>query len=274
MVHSVAMSPELSSQLSSEVSPELLPAPPLPVPAPGALAVPAPGLVEVWLHRTPAGGLTEPQRDGLRADLDAAAVAKTARYVREADRDRGLLGHALLRRLAAGLIGGAPAAVPFELRCPSCGTVDHGKPVLPGDGVPQLSLSHSGDYVMVALTGPGPGVGADVEARREVDWDSMAGTVFAPVEWQRVRAAADPVRAGLRAWVRKEAAVKATGEGLSVPMREVVIDEEPGGWRTATPAGQSLAGRDVVVGDGHLAAVATVGTGGLPAVLVRHAVLV
>jgi 4'-phosphopantetheinyl transferase len=259
---------------SVRMPPEVLPAPPRPVPSPGGLAVPAAGVVEVWLHRTPAGGLAEAQRDRLRADLDPATVARTARYLREADRDRGLLGHALLRRLAAGLVGGTPATVPFELRCVSCGSGDHGKPALVGDGRPELNLSHSGDFVMVALAGPGNPVGADVEGRREVDWATMASTVFDPAEWRRVQAAPDPAEAGLRGWVRKEAAVKATGEGLAVPLREVVVEEAPGGWRTVTPGGQALAGRDVAVEGGYLAAVAIPDRGELPAVLVHRAVLI
>jgi 4'-phosphopantetheinyl transferase len=260
MVHSIGMS-------------DVLPAPPRPVPAPGALAVPADGMVEVWLHRTPTGGLIEEQRDVLRADLDPATQAKVARYVRAEDRDRGLLGHALLRRLAAALTGTAPADVPFELRCRSCGGGDHGKPALPGDGRPELSLSHSGNFVMVAVAGPGREVGADVEARRGVDWAAMAGTVFHPAEWDRVRASDDADQAGLRGWVRKEAAVKATGEGLSVPLRGVVITDVPGGWRTSTPGGPAVSGRDVPVEDGHLAAVAVTGPA-LPDVLVHRARLV
>ncbi|MFC0031676.1 4'-phosphopantetheinyl transferase family protein [Micromonospora chaiyaphumensis] len=152
--------------------------------------------------------------------LDTDERRRRAGFARAADRDRFTLGAALLR-LAAGAHLGIPARrVPVRRRCPHC-RGPHGRPTLPGEPL-HLSVTHAGDLVGVAVTAAGP-VGLDVEQEVELDWRRLARRIQAPGE-------ADPIRsrAGfLRCWTRKESVLKATGDGLRVPMSEVAIGPGP-----------------------------------------------
>jgi 4'-phosphopantetheinyl transferase len=229
------------------------------LPAAGTLAVPA-GL-QVWWAQVDVGRLPDRLRTDLAADLNPATLAKLDRFVRVADRDRGLAAHALLRRLLVAVVGGRPAELVLRTHCPSCGTTEHGKPYLDAGGSPppvEVNLSHSGQVVAVALAPPGVQVGVDVEGRRPVDWPALRRSVFADQEWAVTEAAPDPDRHRTQAWARKEAAAKASGHGLSLPFSGVVVtDAAWGGWTAALPdqAG-AAAGWDVGIGPEVAAAVA------------------
>jgi 4'-phosphopantetheinyl transferase len=137
------------------------------------------------------------------------------RYLRDEDRDRFTLGVVVTRMALAPLLGVPPERVPLSRACRDCGE-PHGPPVLSGSGAdgPYLSVSHSGDRVAVALAAAGP-VGVDVEAVRPLD-EGIQRHVLAPAE---------SLDGGelLSYWTRKEAIVKATGDGLRVPMTSITV---------------------------------------------------
>jgi 4'-phosphopantetheinyl transferase len=165
--------------------------------------------------------------------LDDHERVRLARLRRPADRARYLAAHALVRLVLAPLVGTAADALAFDRTC-RCGA-PHGKPVLPGG--PGFSLSHAGELVGVAVREDGP-VGLDVEQVRDVaDLDALAGHVRSPAE--RARGDLDP--AGFfRAWTRKEALVKATGDGLAAPMTAITLaDHGPGVERWTGPGAPS-----------------------------------
>jgi 4'-phosphopantetheinyl transferase len=197
--------------------------------------LPVPAGVQVWFTRLPAGELDDAVRDRLAAGLDAATLERLARFRQPADRDRGLAGHGLLRRLLGAVTGTPPAAVGLATWCASCGLDDHGKPYLPdpagGEPALQFNLSHSGSVVAVALAAPGLDVGVDVESReRTVDWATLRRSVFADEEWELTSGRPDPAAARTDLWSRKEAAAKATGHGLARSLRSVrVIGPPPPG---------------------------------------------
>jgi 4'-phosphopantetheinyl transferase len=149
--------------------------------------------------------------------LDRAERERRDRYAFKADRARFAVGAALLRLVAGHVLDVAPEQVSVDRRCQSCGR-PHGKPSL-GAGGPHVSVSHSGDYVGVAVCADAP-VGVDVEhAGRRTDYQALIPHVLGPAE---ASAAVDEA-AFLRYWVRKEAVVKATGDGLSAGLREVTV---------------------------------------------------
>ena len=163
------------------------------------------------------GGTVAPEADqrwcGL---LDDHERDRLARFRRPADRARYLAAHALARLVLAQFVGRGPATLVFDRIC-RCGA-EHGKPVLANG--PGFSLSHAGDLVGVAVRPDGP-VGLDVEQVRAVaDLDALAGHVRSPVE--RARDGLDPT-AFFRTWTRKEALVKATGDGLASPMTAITL---------------------------------------------------
>jgi phosphopantetheinyl transferase len=127
----------------------------------------------------------------------------------------------------------------LRTRCASCGESDHGKPYLdvgrPNPPV-EVNLSHSGELVCVALAPAGVQVGVDVEQRRSVQWAALRRSVFADQEWALTTQADDPERSRMDAWARKESSVKASGHGLSLALRDVMVtDADWGGWTAALP---------------------------------------
>ena len=122
-----------------------------------------------------------------------------------------LAGHWQARELAADWLQ-------VEARRIALHRHDDGRPRLVVDGAPSplsLSLSHSGDWLAIALaTVP---VGIDVELpRRPRDLDALARFTFSPEEVERLRGVPDAERAQAFhvAWTLKEARGKRIGEGL------------------------------------------------------------
>jgi 4'-phosphopantetheinyl transferase len=149
--------------------------------------------------------------DRLLSDVE---VQRAGRLHRAEDRVRQRLGAVLLRLAAGSILGGPPERVRVERTCPRC-SAPHGRPVLPGTGL-HASITHSGDLVGLALTGVAP-VGLDVERIAAVDLDGLAGIVLHPDE------RAPDGDSFFTYWTRKEAVVKATGDGLAVPLSGVRV---------------------------------------------------
>nr|WP_106582958.1 4'-phosphopantetheinyl transferase superfamily protein [Murinocardiopsis flavida] len=187
----------------------------------------------------------------LLALLDDSERARRARFQRAADRDRYTVAHALARVACAHAAGCAPEEVGFAHRCRSCerrGERDrepHGKPhpAGPAAGL-EMSLSHSGDRVVLALT-RGAAVGVDVEQVTGArDVDGLAKYALAGGEHADWRALPAPVRTAgfFTYWARKEALLKATGDGLSEGLTVVQVGppHEPAvvrSWRTPEAPG-------------------------------------
>ena len=179
--------------------------------------------------------------------LDAHERERLARFRRPADRARYVAAHGLAR-LVLGGSGRAAAALVFDRTC-RCGA-PHGKPVLQGG--PGFSLTHAGALVGVAVH-PDGAVGLDVEQVRHLaDLATMAAHVHSPAE--RARAASPDPAAFFRTWTRKEALLKATGEGLATPMTAITLaaDGAGVGWGD----GQRWWLRDLSPAPDHPAAVA------------------
>jgi 4'-phosphopantetheinyl transferase len=155
------------------------------------------------------------------------------------------------------LLGEQLGQDPQQLRF---GTAAGGKPYLVDGGL-QFNLSHSGEVACVASS-PAVAVGVDVERVRAFkNEDGIRRRICSPVELAslpRLAAAIGSAEAALiQLWVRKEAVVKASGEGIvrdlnefSV-LEELVDDGHGGRWRCLDlPAPQA----------GYLAAVAFAAT--------------
>ncbi|WP_224390824.1 4'-phosphopantetheinyl transferase superfamily protein [Pseudonocardia sp. ICBG1293] len=207
-------------------------------------------------------------RPDLVALLDPHERERLGVLRRDEDRARYLAAHALARLVLAEHLALDPAALQLDRTC-RCGR-PHGKPRLAGRGdAPGFSLTHSGELVGVAL-GAGP-VGVDVEAHRPLDGlDGLARHALSPDE----RAAGTPAAAGvLVTWTRKEALLKATGEGLSSPMDAITLSAPDAPARVLHWAGEAgtwwvadvATGRDdhpgAVAGPGPVAPPVTVADG-------------
>jgi 4'-phosphopantetheinyl transferase len=201
--------------------------------------------------------------------LDDTERQRWVAYRRDEDRERFLVGCALAKTVLAGYAGLRPADVRFDRTCPRCGR-PHGKPVIKGSALSH-SVTHSGDLVAVAVARTP--VGVDVEqldgrARPlggDGDTQALARLVLADGE-QATLAAVHPsarTREFLAAWTRKEAVTKATGDGLRVSFRDVVIVTDEGTPRlVAWPypqAPDSVSLMDLEAAPGYVAALAVLG---------------
>ena len=179
------------------------------------------GVIHVWSLRLD-GSLTV---DESRALLSAEEVERASRFVTGELRRRFIIGRAALRRLLSVYTHAAPGTLAFELG-------PHGKPSLRDAGRLQFNMSHSGELAVAAVaTDP---VGIDVEELREVRGAAaIAARFFSEAEQTQYNALApeDRTRAFFRCWTRKEAFIKATGEGLSRPLASFDVtlraDEPP-----------------------------------------------
>ena len=195
------------------------------------------------------------------AGLSADERTRAARFHFARDRARFLRRRAALRHLLAGYAGREPHALVFAQGA-------HGKPALPGTGL-EFNLSHSGGCAVLAVT-RGRRVGVDVE-RIEAERATLAVArrFFAPTEAAAVAAAAPAERAVtfFRCWTRKEAYVKARGEGLSLPLDRFEVPLEPNATDALTVARDDHAEarrwslRELVPAPQHLGALVVEGQG-------------
>ncbi len=230
--------------------------------AAGSATVPSlrAGECQVWWAR-PAAGHSE-----LLSLLDAGEHARWSRFRRDEDRARYLVAHALARLVLAAHLGTPAAKLGFAAVCRQCGGTDHGKPRLRAAGNIEFSLSHSGERVVLAVARDAA-LGVDVERlkpRRDVA--AVIQAVLSAAE-QHVLAglpAAESALALLRYWTRKEALLKATGDGLAVAPATITVtppDARPAlvAWATAPPLEAEAHLFDLNPGPGHVASLAVLG---------------
>ena len=204
--------------------------------------------------------------------LTPSERARWARYRHASDRDRFSTGADLQRRALREMCG---VDVPLERQCPSCHAADHG-PVRPGGGYASqwtLSLSHSGRFAMVGIAPAPSAIGVDIElATRR--YDRVSALAFSAAERARDRADGAGPTEWTRRWCRKEAVLKATRRGVSLPMSSLEVSSatEPArvmAWADGPPDLDLQGVRLFDVEPAHLphgyvAAVAAVGTQAMP----------
>lgn len=174
--------------------------------------------VHVWLAVLPA---REEAVSDLARFLSPDEQARAARFHFPKDRAAFVTARGRLRTLLGRYLRIAPEKIRFILN-------SHGKPELPAPAPLQFNLSHSGELAAFAFTRHHR-VGVDVEqVRADFASDPVAERFFAAGEVGQLRALPAPARANafFDCWTRKEAFVKARGEGLSLGLEqfEVLVD--------------------------------------------------
>lgn len=213
--------------------------------------------VDVWRIRMPAAG-TAP--DALCDLLDADELQRANRYKNTAARRRFVTARASLRLILAGYCGTSPEDLSF-----SAGA--HGKPQLTGSHSEELhfNVSHSVDLIVVAVSRGAP-LGIDVEfIDPAADWPALSRKVCTDRERARLAAfSQDEGRlAFFRCWTRKEAYVKARGDGFALPLIrcEVSVGSAEPPRIENVPGGAIEIGRwsleDLAVSAGYAGAIVT-----------------
>jgi 4'-phosphopantetheinyl transferase len=138
--------------------------------------------------------------------------ARAARFRFDVDRYRFSVGRTALRNILAAYVGLAPARLVFR-------EGPHGKPALEGIEL-EFNLSHSSEYALIAVSRRRR-VGVDVERiRADFASQAVARRFFAAAEVAALAASAphEYPTAFFRCWTRKEAYVKARGDGLTLEL--------------------------------------------------------
>jgi 4'-phosphopantetheinyl transferase len=162
----------------------------------------------------------------LETVLSEREAKRVRSFRKQADQARALLSCGLLRLLLAEELSIAPHEVPVTRTCPTCGE-EHGKPRLlrRNETTMEISVSHSGEWVVIGLSQQHP-FGVDIEwIKREADLDGLVRMSLSEAEQQSWRSLPpeQQMRGFYRYWTRKEAIVKATGDGLTVPLQHVQV---------------------------------------------------
>lgn len=179
----------------------------------------APDEVHVWGWRVSATRLQGGRAGRL---LSGEELARADRFLYPEHRAAFLSAHIGLRIILAGYVGIAPSDLAF-------GETRRGKPCLVqrrGRSV-EFNLAHSADLALLAVSSGAP-VGVDVEKVRPISLD-VAHANFAPAEVGCLLRLPAPERdeSFLRCWTRKEAFVKATGDGLDTPLASFEVTLAP-----------------------------------------------
>ncbi len=167
-------------------------------------------------------------------------------------------------RLVAYLTGGGADTRTGRL-CPRCGSARHGRPFLHRTDAragERISIARTTGATLVAVSRAGA-VGVDVERLDRFSDPSLAGVVLHPEE----RASGPDLLAA--AWVRKEALLKMTGDGLAVEPARIQLGGTPAvpavvrwpfdgtpGWLHDLPLAPGLVA--AVAGEGERPAAVTV----------------
>ena len=137
--------------------------------------------------------------------------------------------------------------------------------MLPGADSPQFSLAHSGDAVLVAVAGQP--VGVDVEQDPRGCMCSMTSAMH-PADAAVLGSLPEPERheAVIGWWVRAEAVLKCTGEGIAHGLGGFPVISGPAG----TPV-HGCAVDSIAAPAGYRAAIALAGDAGITRLTVRAA---
>ncbi len=176
--------------------------------------------IEVWLARL---------------DLDARQVGQCAnllsrdeqlraeRYHFERDRRRFTVTRGILRTLLGAHLEMAPAAITF-------GYAENGKPFIADHASPiHFNASHAHERALYAIS-KSCALGVDIEyLNRDIDTNGLARRFFSPRECAGLKLIPEPARkrAFFACWTRKEAVIKATGEGLALPLDQFEVTAAP-----------------------------------------------
>lgn len=169
--------------------------------------------------------------------LAPSEKARAARFVAERDRDRYIAAHGILRDLLSRYLRCTPKAIVFE-------NGPRGKPQVvepKSQRAIQFNLSHSHALAVVAVC-TGREVGIDVELiRPEFASEDVARRYFSRTEIGELSRIPAPLRAEafFLCWTRKEAYIKARGEGLQIRLDSFDVSLTPGKPATLSNADEA-----------------------------------
>ncbi len=162
----------------------------------------------------------------MRHLLTPDEVARADRYKFDRHRRRFTMARAILRTQLGHYLNKAPKSVVIQ-------TTSFGKPFVDqpfASNAVRFNVSHSHELALIAFTQDAP-IGVDLEWRYiSVDHMSIANKYFSAEEVRQYVALPPEQQeiAFYNCWTRKEAYIKAIGEGLSHPLDDFIVAFLPG----------------------------------------------
>jgi 4'-phosphopantetheinyl transferase len=181
------------------------------------------GAVHVWRASLDQSPLQVNRFESTLADDERS---RADRFYFSRDRQRFIVARGVLRAILGGYLSRAPGNLSFSYST-------HGKPALASESnadALRFNVSHSHGTALYALT-RGREIGVDLEhIRGDLKAEQIAERFFSRSETIALRALPPSLReyAFFLCWTRKEAYIKARGEGLSLPLDQFDVSLMPG----------------------------------------------
>lgn len=177
-----------------------------------------PGTAEVWALplRLDLRILEE-----LRQVLSPDECQRAVRFRAPENQDLFVAGRAILRIILSHFVCEPPGKLIF-------GYGPHGKPYLKNHPQVHFSLAHSGGFAVYALAADD--IGVDVElVKPTTEWQKISQRFFSPREAEELLKLppGEQIRGFFACWARKEAFLKATGQGMSLRLDSFYAGADP-----------------------------------------------
>ncbi len=191
--------------------------------------------------------------------------SRANRFHFEEDRNAYIAARGVLRIILGQYLNAEPTQLRFTYN-------QYGKPFLLPETNPeklQFNLSHSDGLALFAFTRQRE-IGVDLERiQRQFEFEEIAGRFFSPGEAALLHSLPDSMKpeAFFNCWTRKEAYIKAHGEGLSLPLASFDVTLKPGKparlirTRDSPPEATQWRLQALWPGDGFAGALAVKGNG-------------
>lgn len=199
---------------------------------------------QVTVFRLPLTG--SPLAPLASAVLTEPELARAGRYRQATDQQRFLIARTALRLLLGRLTQQPAAAVQLAA------SATH-KPYVVGWPALHFSLAHTREWVLLALAGSAVGIDVE-EINPSFEFAEVLQVSFNPHDSAAIISAPDPARLFYQAWTRKEALVKATGQGIDDNFPQ--LPSLPGRYQLAGPLGSAWRVSGFEVAGQHVGALA------------------
>ncbi len=154
------------------------------------------------------------------ATLDAHEQQRAARFHFRHHQQRFIAAHYALRCILSLYLDLPPAAICYAYTA-------HQKPFLNvTTSVPlQFNISHSHEMAVFAISGDAA-IGVDIEKIAETYYEAVAKRYFSATENQALDGLTgqEKIKSFYQLWARKEAFIKAVGQGLSLPLSSFTVN--------------------------------------------------
>lgn len=153
--------------------------------------------------------------------LSKDEIDRSNKFHFEKDRHKFTIVRGMLRKILASYLFINPQSIEFQYN-------EYGKPFL--ESMPlHFNVSHSADFALCIVGSHFP-VGIDIEHVHPIDdIEDIAAQFFSSNEFLKLKSLPEreKVPAFYRCWTRKEAFIKAIGNGLSYPLNEFEVSLLP-----------------------------------------------